>query len=100
VYAVIEVDGHQFRVQQGEKILVDGKGTSPSSRVLMIADGDKVISDRAALDKATLTLKHTGEVRERQARVMRFKTKEARSQKRTIGGRRVRQQYEIAALKA
>jgi large subunit ribosomal protein L21 len=101
VYAVIEVDGHQFRVTKGDKILVDRKSADGAkTRVLMLSDGDKITTDRASLDKATVTLDHVGEVREQQARVMKFKTKQARSCKRTIGGRRVRQQYSVSAVKA
>lgn len=100
MYAVIEVAGKQFRVAKGESILVDQPETTDvKTRVLMVVDGTNVVTDRAKLDKATVTTTVAGTVTERTQRAMKFRPKQGRSSKRTIGHRRKRTRLTIDAIK-
>ena len=88
MYAVIEIAGKQHRVDQGRWFLVDQPEEQElDSRVLLVVDGDKVVTGDDAL-KAKVTLSKAGTVRIRGKRSMKFKTKEARSSKRMLGYRR------------
>jgi ribosomal protein L21 len=96
---VIEMAGKQFRVAKGDSILVDQPETKPlEARVLLVVDGDKCVSDRAALDKATVKLSAHGTKKEDQGRVMKFKPKQGRTSKRTIGSRRTRTVVKVDSL--
>lgn len=86
MYGVVEVAGKQFRVAEGDTILVDQPSAAEvKARVLMIVDGDDVVTDRSVLDKVSLTTSVHGEVRGKRTRVMKFKPKQGRSSKRIIG---------------
>lgn len=99
MYAVIKVAGKQFRVAKGDTILVDQpEAQAVETRVLLFVDGDTVTTDRAKLDKATVTTSKDGVVRERLARTMKFKPKQARSSKKIMGHRRVRTRVTIDEL--
>jgi large subunit ribosomal protein L21 len=100
VYAVIEVAGKQFRVTKGQWILVDQpKAQTVSTRVLMVVDGGKITTDPAKLDKVTISTSVTGTVTEKAERVMKFRPKQGRTSKRTIGTRRKRIKVVIDDIK-
>jgi ribosomal protein L21 len=88
VYAVIKVAGKQHRVEKGRWFLVDQpEAQDITAEVLLVADGSTVKTGDDA-KKATVKLSKAGTVRIRGERSMRFKPKEARSSKRTLGYRR------------
>ncbi len=99
MYAIVELGGKQYRVATGDKIDVDHNGDgTPEARVLMLADGKKVVTDPAALAKAKVTLTVDGRVTERLDRVMKFKRRQGASSKRTIGHRNVRTRVTVAKI--
>lgn len=88
MYAVIEVVGKQHRVAQGDEILVECPvDREPVGRVLMLVDGDKVLSGADAAS-ATVALSHAGTYRIRGERSMKFRPKQGRTSKRMLGYRR------------
>lgn len=88
MYAVIEVAGKQHKVEKGRWFLVEQPEEQDlSSRVLMVVDGDKVVTgDDAA--KAKVKLSKLGTVRIRGNRSMKFRPKSGRTSKRMLGYRR------------
>ena len=100
MYAVIEVAGKQFRVTKGQWILVDQpEAQDIVTRVLMFSDGKTVTTDRAKLDKAVVKTSKIGTKKTDLGRVMKFKPKQGRTCKRTIGHRRVQTRVMIDELK-
>ena len=88
MYAVIEVAGKQHRVEKGRWFLVDQPEEQDlTSRVLMVVDGAKVVMGADAA-KAKVKLSKAGTVRIRGNRSMKFKPKQGRTSKRTLGYRR------------
>ena len=88
MYAVIKVAGKQHRVEKGRWFLVDQPEEQEiTAEVLLVADGANVALGADAAN-ATVKLSKIGTVRIRGERSMKFKTKEARSQKRMLGYRR------------
>lgn len=88
MYAVVNVAGKQHRVEAGKYILVDQPETQDvSMRVLMVVDGDTVLHGEAAA-ATKVTFSTEGIVRIRGNRSMRFKPKQGRSSKKTLGYRR------------
>ncbi len=77
MYAVIKVGGKQYRVQQGQTLLVDRQpyepGESFSPEVLMTG-GDGVVVDRAALG-GTVSAQIVKHVRGEKLRVFTYKPK-------------------------
>ena len=41
-YAVVKIGGNQYRVEEGQEILVDKLNGAPKAEVLLVANGDKV----------------------------------------------------------
>jgi ribosomal protein L21 len=100
VYAVIEVAGKQFKVTKGRWILIDQpEEQDVVARVLMFSDGKTVTTDRAKLDKCVIKTSKQGTHKEDLGRVMKFKPKQGRTSKRTLGHRRVRTRVMIDELK-
>lgn len=88
MYAVIEVAGKQHKVEKGRWFLVDQpEEMDLTSRVLMVVDGDNVVTGEDAA-KATVKLSKAGTVRIRGNRSMKFRAKQGRASKRTLGYRR------------
>jgi large subunit ribosomal protein L21 len=87
-YAVIKVGGKQYRVEQGQKLLVDRQPLEPGSSftpdVLMTGGGDSVVIDRSAL-AGTVSAQVVEHVRGKKLRVFTFKPK--RGFKKTRGHR-------------
>ena len=87
MYAVIKVGGKQYRVEQGQKLLVDrqaldaGKTFTPE---VLMTGGDAVVTDRAKL-KGTVTAEVVEHLRGEKLKVFTFKPK--RGFKKTRGHR-------------
>lgn len=88
MYAVIKVAGKQHRVEPGRWFLVDQpEAQEIVSEVLLVADG-KTVKTGADAAQATVTLSKAGTVRVRGERSMKFRPKQGRTSKRTLGYRR------------
>ena len=87
MYAVIKVGGKQYRVEQGQKLLVDrqahdaGKTFAPD---VLMTGGDEVVTDRAKL-QGTVTAQVVEHLRGEKMKVFTFKPK--RGFKKTRGHR-------------
>jgi large subunit ribosomal protein L21 len=98
-YAIISVGGKQYRVREGERLLVDrvphdeGKTFSPPI-LLAGGDGDPKLSP----DDVVVTAKVVGHVRGPKIRVFKFKPK--RGYRRTTGFRSALTQIEIESIGA
>lgn len=86
-FAVIRIGGKQYRVSEGEEILVDklvDLKTSPE--VLLIVDGEKIEIGRPVLTKAKVTVKILTEI-EKGEKVDIFKYKAKSRERRHVGFR-------------
>ena len=78
-YAVIKTGGKQYRVEEGQTLLVERLRDEPGATVeltplLLAGDGDPVL-DAAALSKATVQAEIVGHERGKKLRVFKFKPK-------------------------
>jgi large subunit ribosomal protein L21 len=98
-YAIISVGGKQYRVREGERLLVDrvphdeGKTFSPP---ILLAGGDG--EAKLSPDDVVVTAKVVGHVRGPKIRVFKFKPK--RGYRRTTGFRSALTQIEIESIGA
>lgn len=87
-FAVIRIGGKQYRVSEGEEILVD-KLLDPkkvSLEVLLVADGEKVSVGKPVLTKAKVTIKVITEI-EKGEKIDIFKYKAKSRERRHVGFR-------------
>lgn len=56
-YAVLRIKGHQYKVIEGEEILVDKIEGQPEAEVLLVADEAKVEIGKPIVKSAKVTLK-------------------------------------------
>jgi large subunit ribosomal protein L21 len=57
-YAVIKIQGHQYKVSEGDEILVDKlAGDIAEAEVLMVADEGKATLGQPVVEKAKVSLK-------------------------------------------
>jgi large subunit ribosomal protein L21 len=100
MYAVIKVGGKQYRVEQGQKLLVDRQpveqGKSFTPEVLMTG-GEKVVTDLAAL-KGTVTAEVVEHLRGEKLKIFTFKPK--RGFKKTRGHRSELSRIQIQTIGA
>lgn len=80
MYAIVEVQGKQYRVQPGDTILVDRMEVPRGERleldrVLLVANSDGAHLDPAQLSAARVVATAGGEVRGTKIRVLKFKPK-------------------------
>jgi large subunit ribosomal protein L21 len=78
MYAVVETGGKQFRVAVGDRVRVEKLGVDPGGvvkleKVLMVADGDKVIVGAPHLSGATVTAAVTAVGRGEKIRIFKFR---------------------------
>ncbi len=101
MYAVIEVQGKQYRVAEGDSILVDGVDVeNPQVKVLMLNKGNDVVTDLKALGSASVSLTADGVVTQRLNRAAKYKPKQGSSCKRLLGHRRRQTRFQVGAIKA
>jgi len=100
MYAVIKTGGKQYRVQEGEYLLVERLPEEESAivalRPLLYVDGDNVV-DGDDLSKVTVEAKILAHERGPKLRVVKFKPK--RGYKRRNGHRQELSRIEITTLK-
>jgi large subunit ribosomal protein L21 len=99
MYAIIKTGGKQYRVAQGETLLVerlpDDEGATIDLAPLLYVDGDNVV-DGDALSKIKVTARVVSHERGPKLRVVKFKPK--RGYKRRTGHRQELTRIEIASI--
>ena len=75
-YAVVEVKGKQYKVEEGKEFLTDFVGDKLSWEVLLVSDGSKVKIGKPCLDKKLVSIKIVDEkLKGDKLRVFKFKAK-------------------------
>jgi large subunit ribosomal protein L21 len=101
MYAIIKTGGKQYRVAQGETLLVerlpDAEGASIALEPLLYVDGDTVL-DGDDLAKVKVTARIVSHERGPKLRVVKFKPK--RGYKRRTGHRQELSRIEIASIQS
>jgi large subunit ribosomal protein L21 len=101
MYAIVRVGGKQYRVEEGQELLVDRLHSDQGSKVeleplLLAGEGDPVF-EKAGLGKAKITATVQGHERGKKIRVVKFKPK--RGYKRTAGHRSELTRISIDSIK-
>jgi large subunit ribosomal protein L21 len=101
-YAIVRVGGKQYRVEEGDSIVVDrlsaGEGDKVELEPLLFADGDKAVFEGAALGNVKVQATVTGHERGKKIHGLKFKPK--RGYKRRFGHRSDLTRLEIGSIKA
>jgi large subunit ribosomal protein L21 len=100
MYAVIKVGGKQYRVEQGEKLLVDRQSLDAGAKFtpeVLMTGGDSVVTDRSKL-AGTVTAEVLEHVRGDKIRVFTYKPK--RGFKKARGHRSELSRISIASIGA
>jgi large subunit ribosomal protein L21 len=99
MYAIIKTGGKQYRVAQGETLLIerlpDAEGATVEIEPLLYVDGDNVV-DGEALSKVKVTARIVSHERGPKLRIVKFKPK--RGYKRRTGHRQELTRIEIASI--
>jgi len=99
-YAIVKTGGKQYRVEQGQTLLVErlpeDDGASVALAPLLYVDGDKVV-DGTDLSKVTVSARIVGHERGPKLRVVKFKPK--RGYKRRNGHRQALTRLEVTQIK-
>ena len=98
-YAIIKTGGKQYRVEQGQKLLVERLGAADGESVtlqpLLFVDGSSVV-DGEGLSGVSVTARVVGHERGPKLRVVKFKPK--RGYKRRTGHRQELTRIEVTSL--
>jgi large subunit ribosomal protein L21 len=99
-YAIVKTGGKQYRVEQGQTLLVErlpaGDGEDVTLQPLLYVDGSSVV-DGEELSKVSVTARVVGHERGPKLRIVKFKPK--RGYKRRTGHRQELTRLEVTALK-
>ena len=100
-YAIVRVGGKQYRVEEGQSILVDRMRADEGDKVdlqpLLFADGDKSVLDSGGLGKVKVQAVVTGHERGKKIHGLKFKPK--RGYKVRYGARSHLTRLEISSIK-
>ena len=100
-YAIVRVGGKQYRVEEGQSILVDRMRAEEGDKVdlqpLLFADGDKSVLDSGELGRVKIQAVVTGHELGKKIHGLKFKPK--RGYKRRYGHRQDLTRLEIADIK-
>ncbi|MFH1368614.1 MAG: 50S ribosomal protein L21 [Elusimicrobiota bacterium] len=101
MYAVIQTGGKQYRVEEGNRILVEKLDVETGKevildKVLLIGDGDKVIVGRPMVSGAKVIAGVLGQ--ERGVKVIVFKKRSKKGYKKTQGHRQNYTEIEIKKI--
>jgi large subunit ribosomal protein L21 len=100
-YVIVKVGGKQYRVEEGDSIVVDrmkaGEGDKVDLEPLMYADGDKSLLDPSELRRIKVQATVTGHERGKKIHGLKFKPK--RGYKRRYGHRADLTRLQIADIK-
>jgi large subunit ribosomal protein L21 len=99
-YAIVRTGGKQYRVEQGQSLLVERLPASEGDKVtlepLLVRDGDR-LADGDDLTKATVSATVVGHERGPKIRVLKFKPK--KGYKRRTGHRQELTRLEVTEIK-
>lgn len=75
-YAVIRISGRQYKVKEGEEIVVDRLGENKlEAEVLLVADGEKILVGKPTVKEAKIKTKVLGEEKGEKIDILRYKAK-------------------------
>jgi large subunit ribosomal protein L21 len=101
MYAIVRTGGKQYRVEQGQWLLVerlpDAEGAKVSLEPLLYVDGSTVVDDGAGLAKVKVEATVLGHERGPKLRIVKFKPK--RGYKRRTGHRQELTRLEVSSIK-
>jgi large subunit ribosomal protein L21 len=101
MYAIVKTGGKQYRVEQGQSLLVErlpaGDGESVALDPLLYVDGSTVLDSADELAKVSVQARVVGHERGPKLRVVKFKPK--RGYKRRTGHRQELTRLEVTAIK-
>ena len=99
MYAIVKSGGKQYRVEQGQRLLVERLSAPEGGDVKLepvLYRSDEVVFEKTALQDVTVTAKVLGHVRGEKLRVFKFKPK--RGYKRTTGHRSELTRIEVTGI--
>lgn len=74
-YAVIRLNGHQYKVSEKEEILVDKVEKEIKPDVLLVVDGEKVSLGKPEVSSAKVSVKKIEDLKGEKIHVFKFKAK-------------------------
>jgi large subunit ribosomal protein L21 len=101
MYAIVKTGGKQYRVEQGQRLLVERLAAAEGADVPLepiLYRSDEAVFDQAGLKNVTVTAKVLAHVRGEKLRVFKFKPK--RGYKRRTGHRQSLTQIEVVEIAA
>jgi large subunit ribosomal protein L21 len=101
MYAIVKTGGKQYRVERGQKLLVERLAVAEGADVTlepMLYRSDEAVFDAAGLKDVKVTAKVIAHVRGEKLRVFKFKPK--RGYKRRTGHRQELTQIEVTEISA
>jgi large subunit ribosomal protein L21 len=99
MYAIVKSGGKQYRVERGQRLLVERLAVTEGADVALepvLYRSDEAVFDKAGLEKVKVTAKVLGHVRGQKLRVFKFKPK--RGYKRRTGHRQDLTRIEVTAI--
>jgi large subunit ribosomal protein L21 len=100
-YAIIETGGKQYRVEEGQSLLVDrlpdDEGAKVALRAVMLRTDDDVVLDSSALEKVKVEAKVTAHERGEKIKVFKYKAKNG--YRKTKGHRSELTRLEVSEIK-
>jgi large subunit ribosomal protein L21 len=101
MYAIVKTGGKQYRVERGQKLLVERLAVAEGANVALepiLYRSDEAVFDKAGLKDVKVTAKVVAHVRGEKLRVFKFKPK--RGYKRRTGHRQDLTQIEVTEITA
>src|SRR5579859_7358696 len=101
MYAIVKTGGKQYRVEQGQSLLVEklsgsSDGDSVTLQPLLFVDGSTVVDGGDELEKVSVTARIVGQERGPKLRIVKFKPK--RGYKRRTGHRQDLTRIEVTEI--
>jgi large subunit ribosomal protein L21 len=99
MYAIVKTGGKQYRVERGQRLLVERLAAEEGANVMLepiLYRSEEAVFDKAGLEGVSVTAKVVGHVRGEKLRVFKFKPK--RGYKRRNGHRQELTQIEVTEI--
>src|ERR1700688_5009611 len=99
MYAIVKTGGKQYRVERGQRLLVERLAAEAGANVMLepiLYRSDEAVFDKAGLESVQVTAKVVAHVRGEKLRVFKFKPK--RGYKRRTGHRQDLTQIEVTDI--
>jgi large subunit ribosomal protein L21 len=99
MYAIVKTGGKQYRVERGQRLLVERLAAEEGANVTLepiLYRSEEAVFDKAGLESVNVTAKVVGHVRGEKLRVFKFKPK--RGYKRRNGHRQELTQIEVTEI--